>query len=609
MQGKIKTRTSYKILIILLLAATIRVIGIWHGYPYSYYPDEAHFVKRALSFGTFDFNPHWFHKPAFYMYLLFFEYGMFFIFGKLMNIWNSVSEFATFYILNPGPFYLIGRLTTTAFGVGTVWLVYRSGERHFKKSVGLIGALLLALSSGHVMACRDVKADIPATFFAFASMYFLLSFLTEKKSRDLLYAAALAGLGTATKYYPIVMLLPIVGSIIGIAINHHDEFIKKVKYVISFSILAVSTFWMVHFVSAPYNFLDPLGCKATFKGISRLTKKLFVVLEINEVSASKNDFISQPLNFFEGLSDYFQVFLATNGTGFIIGVFALIGFFALLARNRTCSRVIFLSYPFIFFLTSVFVYPGYAQPRHQLPIYPFLAVAGGYFIVQLAGTTFLRKKVIYGTMLVLLCWPLIDNIQQSLYIAKIDTRNLAKDWIEDNIPADSKLLIDENGVKLLTSKSVILDKIAKTKNADPNGQFTAHFDRYLGYQLQAAEKEKTYSIDEIRFPWWRESWDGEQKQLLDSDYDRDMGNPLKEVGVNSYQYYVDNGYKYAIVHSDEYKAYFKPHSEKAQKYPSFAQFYYDLFKHGFLIKEFLPQDGNRPGPVVKIFKFSKEHGL
>ena len=40
-------------------------LGIWHSYPFSYYGDEVHFVERALSFGSFDFNPHWFHKPAF----------------------------------------------------------------------------------------------------------------------------------------------------------------------------------------------------------------------------------------------------------------------------------------------------------------------------------------------------------------------------------------------------------------------------------------------------------------------------------------------------------------------------------------------------------------
>ncbi len=82
------------IFLILLLAVTLRILGIWHSYPYSFYPDEAHFVKRALSFGSLDFNPHWFHKPALYMYILFFEYGLYFVIGKILGAWNSVSGFA-----------------------------------------------------------------------------------------------------------------------------------------------------------------------------------------------------------------------------------------------------------------------------------------------------------------------------------------------------------------------------------------------------------------------------------------------------------------------------------------------------------------------------------
>ena len=116
---------------ILLLGALLRLLGIWHGYPFSYYPDEAHFVKRALSFGSFDFNPHWFHKPAFFMYVLFFEYGIYFLFGKLAGLWNTVSDFATTYIVQPGPFYLIGRLTSAFFSLATIYLVFRIGEKQW----------------------------------------------------------------------------------------------------------------------------------------------------------------------------------------------------------------------------------------------------------------------------------------------------------------------------------------------------------------------------------------------------------------------------------------------------------------------------------------------
>lgn len=245
---------SICIVFIILLGALLRLIGIFHDYPYSFYPDEAHFVKRALSFGSGDFNPHWFHKPAFYMYILFFEYGLYFVIGKIVGLWQTVADFAVYYIKNPGSFYIIGRLTTMLFGLATIGCVYIVGERHFKKNVGLIGALLLSLSFGHVAACQDIKADIPAAFFAFLSMLFLLNYVQSEKNKHFLIAAGIAGMGTATKDYPIVMMVPIVITIFAFNMKKKEGLSKifcQFALHLSFALIA---FWAMYFICSPYNF-------------------------------------------------------------------------------------------------------------------------------------------------------------------------------------------------------------------------------------------------------------------------------------------------------------------------------------------------------------------
>jgi len=55
---------------VLLLAAALRLWALRHDLPFSYYGDELHFMRRAMAMGTGDLDPHWFHKPAFLMYLL-----------------------------------------------------------------------------------------------------------------------------------------------------------------------------------------------------------------------------------------------------------------------------------------------------------------------------------------------------------------------------------------------------------------------------------------------------------------------------------------------------------------------------------------------------------
>ena len=89
---------------------------------------------------------------------------------------------------------------------------------------------------------------------------------------------------------------------------------------------------------------------------------------------------------------------------------------------------------------------------------------------------------------------------------------------------------------------------------------------------------------------------------LTSEFDKDMGNPLRQVGVEDYNYYLKNNFDYAIVNSEAYSKFFKK-NEMSRNFPSLARFYHELFKKGKLIKEFNNENGNVPGPIVKVFKF------
>jgi len=586
---------------ILLLAVFLRILGIWHDYPYSFYPDEAHFVKRALSFGSFDFNPHWFHKPAFYMYILFFEYGLYFIIGKVIGLWNSISDFAVSYIKNPGPFYIIGRLTTTLFSIGSIWVVYRLGEGHFKPGVGIIAALFLGLSYGHVAASQNVKADTLATFFAIVSMLFLLKYIKEENYKDIILSAVTAGMGAATKIYPIVMLVPLTLGTILMSKNKAGRDTRWIQKALLLIGIIVGIFYLSYFVCAPYSFLDPLGRKSTFSGFHELMEKIRYFLFKGEKIIRPDDFIGQRMSYLQGSFDYFKKLLEIKGTGVIIGGIGLSGFGYLILKLNM-RNFLFLLYPVTFIFVSILVNPGYAESRHQLSVYPFLAISGGALVMAIRGKNGLQNKIIFAILLISLVFPLYKIIERGLYISREDTRNIAKAWIESTIPAGIKILVDENGPQLLMDEENIKRMLQKAKMADPKGQFTAHYDTYLQYQLFAAENSVTYDIYEIRLPWWREKLQEDGIHELDSDYDKDMGNPLKPVGVMPFKYYKENGYKYVIVSSKFYGLFLKEDSREAKKFPSFYHFYSDLFREASQIKEFSPTQGHSKGPVIKIFK-------
>ena len=160
----------------VLLSVVTRFWGIGHELPASYYPDEANFVKRSLAFGSGDLNPHWFHKPAFFMYVLFFEYGVYFVAGKVFGAWGSVGDFALHFVGSLGPFLWIGRVTVAAFSLGALWLVYRMGCDYFGRVAGVASVFLASLTFGIVASSQLVKADVPAMFFSLAAIYWTLKF-------------------------------------------------------------------------------------------------------------------------------------------------------------------------------------------------------------------------------------------------------------------------------------------------------------------------------------------------------------------------------------------------------------------------------------------------
>jgi len=108
---------------VLVIGALARLWAIGHDLPFVYYGDELHMMSRSLGFGTGDLNPHWFHKPALYMYIIFFEYGVYYVVGRIFGLFPNVDAFAVHYFRDPTVFALLGRLTSAFCGLGCVVVV------------------------------------------------------------------------------------------------------------------------------------------------------------------------------------------------------------------------------------------------------------------------------------------------------------------------------------------------------------------------------------------------------------------------------------------------------------------------------------------------------
>ncbi len=156
---------------------------------------------------------------------------------------------------------------------------------------------------------------------------------------------------------------------------------------------------------------------------------------------------------------------------------------------------------------------------------------------------------------------------------------------------------------MLASPDLLQTQIDRAEQADSDGQFTSHYGKYLSLQAKAAQTTVNYNLSEIRKPWWRKSFEASGMHTLDSEFDRDMGNPLRSVGVETYDNYIEQGFQFAIVHSDHYRPFLRNDAKKRNRFPAYSAFYRELMDRGHLLKEFAPGNAFH-GPVVRVYRFS-----
>src|SRR5690242_400292 len=76
------------------------------------------------------------------------------------------------------------RLLVAAFGLATVIVVYLLGRLLYDHRIGLVAALLLAVMPYHVGVSRQVLLDVPMTFMATTSLYFVARFCKTRRLRS-----------------------------------------------------------------------------------------------------------------------------------------------------------------------------------------------------------------------------------------------------------------------------------------------------------------------------------------------------------------------------------------------------------------------------------------
>ena len=168
---------------ILLVALFIRV---WQLSAVGFNTDEAVYSGQAASLANDPTLTPFF--PIFRAHPLLFQFAL--------------ADIFTF----TGTSDVVARLLSAVLGVLTVFLVYRLGLMLYNRTVGLIGALLLAVMPYHVIVTRQVLLDGPMTLFSVLALYTVAKYAITRERLWLLATGAAMGLTFLSKETGVILL-------------------------------------------------------------------------------------------------------------------------------------------------------------------------------------------------------------------------------------------------------------------------------------------------------------------------------------------------------------------------------------------------------------------
>ena len=425
--------TSVRLAGIVTLALVLRLWGIRFGFPYAYHFDEPTYVRIALNLGEGIIGRQ--PNPTGFSNLLFAEYGVYFIAGRIGGHLASAAEAGQFWRANPTAFHiLLGRLTNALLGTLSVLVAYWLGKEAGGRGTGLLAALFLAVSFLHVRNSHYVTPGITAA--SLTSLGVLCSILTmrmgtsERRSHKCAaLAAASAGYAIVTKWSVWPVTIPL-----GVAVSHglwlqgHREARSRVAYLV----LAVGSFGG--------GFLAG-GFQLVLKPLAYLN---YALLEWE--AGQEGGFWTWQIDTVPGWLFYVKVLYYGWG-GVLLGL-ASVGFLRRLVRaiaHGDRMSILLLSFPLFYYASMGSTRHYFA--RYALPLLPFGAVFGAEALVVVSAWV-RRRRVRWGRRLAMalaiaaIAQPLACDVQHDVVLTRQDTRTLAKEWTETHIPPGAKIATD-----------------------------------------------------------------------------------------------------------------------------------------------------------------------
>ncbi len=401
--------------IIILSALILRLWGIDFGLPFQFHQDEPIVVNHALAYGTGDLNPHFFIIPPFCSYLLFACYGFFFLIGKFFGIFSSAGDFAIKFFTDPTIFYLIARIVLGVIpGTLLIWLSYLVYKRLFGKEGSLYVAACMAFIFLCVINGHYAYSDNLLVLFILLTYLLLYRMIKKPLLSNYVFSGMLIGLAISTKYNAVLLL----GSLFSAHYRIIADGSQHKKRIIMDKRLWVGIFASIcaFIITNPFSVLD---------------YKFFLESVTGRI---RNSYI--------GWLHHLQYSFA-EGIGTWLLIAGLVGIIFIFIKKRKTEAILFLSFPFLFYLHLVIRSQRYS--RYALPIIPFLIMSAAFLVFKVLmpmAKKRLSRFIIVCLSVIIVIPTAVKSIKADILFSKTDTRILCSNWIEENISVNTKIAVD-----------------------------------------------------------------------------------------------------------------------------------------------------------------------
>lgn len=416
--------------LLLASALALRLWGNTVGLPAEYVPDEESKVRTILTLSEHNFT-HWESQPSFTYYSLFVIY-------KAMDPWKEgLMEWDYLSHRFSGPkgdsayYRWIGRCWMAVLSTMTVFFLYRLGKALYSRAAGFIGAAVYTASPLAIALTHYLKEDTPLALFLVLTALMCVRVIQKRRKKDYILAGIAGGLAFASKYPGASSLIMIAAAVIFASraeIREAPSWKGKLRLFHRRARLPVASFVITFFLVCP-----------TYLNVWALSKGLY--FQSDYVLSGHHDGVL--VQFYHQFMSFYIRKSVIPGIGLPAFLAAIGGLYIGFRRMGAAAWIVggyAVGYLFIAELLPSKPYPFFS--RYIIPSLPFLCVFAGVFIAVLPRMFPSRTGYAISTAAVILAvgTPLYLSIQ-FLRHTDPDTRDLARVWLEENLPENAAVFI------------------------------------------------------------------------------------------------------------------------------------------------------------------------